>query len=148
MSSLFSLESNKKLVMQWKKEHREIVASAGNIIKAYKANELDMLRKEIENLNELTIEHLMSEDIEFYKFLMLEDSLDTEIKKQIEDFIETFEEIKPALMDFLTKYTLLDTVYGKEFIDDFNEIISALSQRISYEEKTLYKLLQEKKNVL
>ncbi|MCD4668425.1 MAG: hemerythrin domain-containing protein [Sulfurimonas sp.] len=144
MSSLFSSISNKKLVIQWKKEHREIVASANKIIKAYKTNKLNMLRKEMENLNELTLEHLMDEDMEFYKFLMLGDSLDDKIKELIEDFIETFEKTKATLMDFLTKYTLSDAVYDQEFIDDFKMIVGLLSQRITYEEKTLYKALQEK----
>ena len=103
-----------------------------------------MLRKEMENLNELTLEHLMAEDMEFYKFLMLGDSLDDKIKELIEDFIETFEKTKATLMDFLTKYTLSDAVYDQEFIDDFKMIVGLLSQRITYEEKTLYKALQEK----
>ena len=137
MSSSFSSESNKKLVIQWKKEHGEIAASAGKIIKAYETNEVNTLRKEIENLNDLTVRHLMAEDMEFYQFSMLEDSLSDEIKEQIEDFIETFEETKIALMDFLTKYTLHDAVYDQEFIDNFKTIVSVLSERIAYEEKTL-----------
>ena len=144
MSSSFSSESNKKLVIQWKKDHKEIVALAGEIIESYKSNNLDILRKDIEALNNLTIEHLMAEDVEFYKFSMLEDDLDDELKAMIEDFIETFEETKIALMDFLTKYTLDDATYDKEFIDTFMTIVGVLSKRISYEEKTLYKTLQEK----
>ena len=45
-----------------------------------------MLRTEIENLNDLTIRHLMAEDMAFYQFLMLEDALDNELKKLIGDF--------------------------------------------------------------
>ena len=144
MSNSFSSESNKKLVIKWKKEHREITASAGRILEAHKMNETNALRKEIEKLNDLTVEHLLAEDMEFYQFLMLEDALDDELKKLIEDFIETFEETKIALMDFLTKYTLSDAVYDQEFIDNFTAIVGVLSERIAYEEKTLYKALQEK----
>ena len=143
MSDNFSSKANKKLVIKWKKEHREIVASANKIIQAYNADELTMLKKEMENLNDLTVEHLMAEDMEFYKFLMLGDSLDDEIKKLIEDFIETFEQTKTALMEFLTNYTLPDAIYNQEFINNFKDIVGVLSQRISYEEKTLYKALQE-----
>ena len=139
-----STESNKKLAIQWKKEHREITASAGKIINAYEINEVNMLRKEIANLNDLTVRHLMAEDMEFFQFSMLEEALDDKIKKMIEDFIETFEETKIALMDFLTKYTLDDAVYNQEFIDSFKAIVDVLSQRINYEERTLYKTLQEK----
>lgn len=144
MSSSFSTESNKQLVIKWIKEHRGITASAGKIIEAYKTDEGTTLRKEIEHLNDLTIEHLLAEDMEFYQFLMLEDDLDNELKELIEDFIETFEATKTALMDFLTKYTLPDAVYNQEFIDSFTAIVDVLSERISYEEKTLYKALQEK----
>ena len=144
MSSSFSSKSNQELVIKWKKEHREITASAGRILEAYKTDELNALREEIKNLNDLTIEHLMAEDMEFYQFLMLEDALDNELKELIEDFIETFEETKTALMDFLTKYTLPDAVYDQEFIDNFTAIVGVLTKRIAYEEKTLYKALQEK----
>ena len=144
MSSSFSSKSNQELVIKWKKDHREITASAGRIIKAYETNEVSALRKEIESLNHLTVEHLMAEDMAFYQFSMLEDDLDEELKRLIEDFVETFEETKIALMDFLTKYTLPDAVYNQEFIDTFTTIVGVLSGRIAYEEKTLYKTLQEK----
>ncbi len=142
MSSILSSVSNKKLVLKWEKEHQEIVASAGKVIELYENNKLNMLRKEINNLNELTTEHLMAEDVEFYKFLMLEDSIDSEIIKLIETFIETFEETKSTLMKFLIKYTLSDAIYDQNFIDTFNTIVAVLAERIAYEEKTLYKALQ------
>ena len=144
MSSSFSSKSNQELVIKWKQDHRAITASAGTIIKAYETNEVTTLKKEIESLNHLTVEHLMAEDMAFYQFSMLEDDLDEELKTLIEDFIETFEETKIALMDFLTKYTLPDAVYNQEFIDNFTTIVGVLAERIAYEEKTLYKTLQEK----
>lgn len=143
MSSSFSSMSNKKLVIQWKEDHRSIIASANKIVNAYETDQLHILREEIEYLNDLTIKHLMAEDMEFYQFSMLEDSLDDELKKMIEDFVETFEETKIALMDFLTQYTLPDASYNQEFIDNFKTIVNILIERITYEEKTLYKTLQE-----
>lgn len=134
----------KELVIQWKKEHAEIVQLATEIIEVYETNEEDRLQVKLEKLNELTTSHLMSEDIEFYKFSMLENSIDEKIEKEIGDFIETFEETKCALMEFLTKYTLPDAVYDKEFIDTFQAIVDVVAQRISYEENTLYRTLQEK----
>jgi len=139
-----SLSYNQTLAKRWKKEHREIVALASKILSDYEENKEELLSKDIENLNELTSSHLMDEDVEFYKFLMLEDSLDNEIKDLIEEFIETFEETKLALMDFLTKYTLPNTIYDQEFIDTFKDLVDVLIKRISYEESNLYKILQEK----
>ena len=144
MSNSFSSESNKRLVIQWKKDHQEITALAGRIIQAYEENKLDILKEEITKLNDLTVSHLLAEDMAFYQFLMLEDTLDLELKKLIEDFIETFEETKITLIVFLTKYTLNDAIYNNEFIDNFLVIVDTLSKRISYEENTLYRALQEK----
>ena len=139
-----TLTYNQKLALGWKKEHREIVALATKIISGYEEHKQDELAVFIKELNELTSVHLMNEDLEFYKFSMLEDSLDDEIKKFIEDFIETFEETKEALVDFLTKYTLPDAVYDKEFIDTFKTLVDVLAKRIAYEEKNLYKILEGK----
>ena len=75
---------------------------------------------------------------------MLEDSLDQELTINIEDFIETFEETKYALMQFLTKYTLPNAVYDKKFINTFKELAIALKDRMSYEERNLYKVLESK----
>lgn len=142
MSNNFSSKSKKELVLKWKKEHQEIVASATKIIKAYEAGELNIIREEIEHLSDLTLEHLMAEDVAFYKLLMLGNSLDDELKELIENFIKTFEKTKPALIDFLTQHTFPDAVYDEKFIDDFKSIVDVLGERISYEEKTLYKMLQ------
>ncbi len=45
MSSCFSTESNKKIVIKWKQEHKEITASAGKIIKAYETSELNIKKE-------------------------------------------------------------------------------------------------------
>ncbi len=139
-----SLSNNQKLAIRWKKEHRKIVTLAVKIIHDFEISRLDLLCKDIETLNELVSAHLMDEDVELYKFSMLEESLDARMKELIEEFIETFEETKTALIDFLTKYTLSQAIYNQEFIDSFKELVDVLAKRISYEEKNLYKVLQEK----
>jgi len=47
-------------------------------------------------------------------------------------------------MDFLTLYVLDNAIYNQKFMDDFKAIVEVLLKIVSYEEKTLYKLLQEK----
>jgi hypothetical protein len=138
------LSHNQKLAQRWKQEHREIVSLAGTIIRDYEQDKKNELSKDIDALNELTSAHLMNEDLEFYKFSMLEDSLDENMKQLIEEFVETFEETKIALMDFLSEYTLEDAMYDEEFIDKFKELVDILAKRIAYEEKNLYKVLEEK----
>ena len=134
---------NKELVIRWKKDHQEIVALAIKIIHEYEESKLDVLREDIHSLNELTSAHLMDEDLEFYKFSMLEDALDDEIQVLIEEFVATFEETKLALTNFLAKYTLPDAVYNNEFIHTFKQLVDILAKRISYEEQNLYKILQK-----
>lgn len=136
------LSHNQKLAKQWKNEHREIVALCGKIIKDYKDTELDRLGKDLAKLNEIITDHLMSEDLEFYKFSMLEEALNQEIKDLIEEFIDTFEETKIALVDFLTKYTQPEVTFNKEFIITFKGLVTVLGKRMTYEENTLYSALQ------
>ena len=139
-----TLTYNKKLVIKWKKEHRVLLTHAKEIISIFKENKDTLLKEELENFYTLATEHLVSEDLEFFKLSMLEDSLDQELTINIEDFIETFEETKYALMQFLTKYTLPNAVYDKEFIKTFQKLATALKDRMSYEERNLYKVLESK----
>ncbi len=141
MSDIF-LTNNQKLVKQWKKEHQKIVALAEKIIYAYEADKKDTLNKDLDIFYTSVSTHLMGEDMSFYEFSMLEESLDKEVGKQIEEFVDTFEKTKFALVDFLTKYTLPDAVYDQEFIDTFKMLFGVLAKRISYEEENLYKTLQ------
>ena len=141
MSDIF-LTNNQKLVKQWKKEHQKIVALAEKIIYAYEADKKDVLNKDLDIFYTSVSTHLMGEDMSFYEFSMLEESLDKEVGKQIEEFVDTFEKTKFALVDFLTKYTLPDAVYDQEFIDTFKMLFGVLAKRISYEEENLYKTLQ------
>lgn len=138
-----SLNHNQKLAVRWKQEHKEIVSVATKIIQDYEKNEKDILGMDINTLNTLTSLHLMDEDMELFQFSMLADSLDDDIQKQIEEFIETFEETKLVLTDFLTKYTLPKAVYDQAFIDTFKQLVKVLGERIAYEENNLYKLLEE-----
>jgi len=138
------LTYNQKLVIRWKKEHQEIVSSVGKIADKYKANKQETTKEELDNLYTLITTHLMSEDMEFYEFSMQVEFLDEKTRNLIEEFVETFEETKFAIMDFLTKYTLPNAVYNQEFIDVFKELADVLEKRISYEENNLYNALQIK----
>ena len=66
--SLF-LSKNQKLVKKWEKEHEQIVVLAHKVIAAYSKNDYDAAKKELGLLNNLAVDHLMNEDIEFYRLL-------------------------------------------------------------------------------
>jgi len=132
------LTNNQKLVIKWTKEHRVITALATDVMQAYKNGDLDNIKKKLSSLLELTTNHLMSEDVEFFQMISLSDSLDEDLVREVEEFITSFEETKEALMNFLIEHTEPGTIYNQEFFDAFNTIVSVLGKRISYEEENLY----------
>jgi len=135
--SLFSSKSQ-KLVKKWKKEHEQIVTLAHKVIAEYSKNNLDAAKKYLKELNELAVDHIMNEDIEFYRLQKDHKNLHDETERLIEEFVKTFKSTKVALMKFLTKYTRDDAVLDDEFFDTFNNIVGVLAQRIEFEEKNLY----------
>ena len=66
--SLFS-SKNQKLVKKWKKEHEQIVILAHKIIAAYSNNKHKVVKKELKALRGLAINHIMIEDLEFFRLL-------------------------------------------------------------------------------
>jgi hypothetical protein len=95
-------------------------------------------------LNNLAVDHLMNEDIEFYKLLKDDKRLTPETIELVNDFTRTFKDTKMTLMKFLTKYTKDDIELDEEFFNTFNTLVAVLADRIDFEEKNLYSLLKEK----
>ncbi len=139
-SSLF-LSKNQRIVRKWKKEHEKIILLAHKVVAEYSKNHRKKAKKNLILLNNLAIDHIISEDLKFYKFLNGEQRILPDRKVAIENFIDTFRDIKPELMSFLTKYTRKDAILDDEFFQRFNELVEVLIERIQYEEKNLYALL-------
>jgi len=142
-SSLFS-SKNQKLVKKWMQEHEKIVVLAHKVIAEYSKNNHDKAKKELEALNVLAVDHIMNEDIEFFRLLKDDEKLDPKTKRLIEDFIKSFKDTKVTLMNFLTKYTRPETTLDDNFFNTFNEIVNVLAERIAFEEKNLYVKLNSK----
>ena len=141
--SLFS-SKNQKLVKKWVREHEQIVVLAHKVIAEYSKNDHDAAKKALKDLNTLAINHIMSEDVEFYLLLKDQKRLDDETEVFVKNFTETFKGTKTALMTFLTKYTRPEAVLDEEFFKTFNEIVGVLAERIAFEEKNLYVMLDSK----
>ncbi len=141
--SLFS-SKNQKLVKQWEKEHEQIVVLAHKVIAAYSKNNHDDAKKELNALNELAVDHLMDEDIQFYRLLKDQKRLDTETEALVNEFTQTFKGTKTALMGFLTKYSRPEAILDEDFFTAFNEIVGVLAERIAFEEENLYIKLNAK----
>ncbi len=137
MFSFFS-SKNKKLVKQWKKEHEQIVILAHEVIAAYSKNNHDSAKKKLQALNNLAVDHIMNEDIEFYKLLKDDSRIDSKTENLVNDFVKSFKGTKMALMNFLTKYSKPETPLDDEFFSTFNKLLDVLGQRIDFEEENLY----------
>ncbi len=135
--SLFA-SKNKKLVIKWKKEHEEIVVLAHKVIAAYSKNDDELTKKELRALNSIAVDHLMNEDIEFYRLLKDQKRLHGDTEALVHEFTQTFKGTKHLLMSFLTKYTQPNAVLDETFFQTFNEIVGVLAKRIAFEEENLY----------
>ncbi len=132
---------NKKMVKKWVKEHREIVSLATKIIEAYEKENFKKAKKYLNKLDNIIIEHLMQEDLSFFKLQKNPDKLKEETIKEINEFIETFGGTKVALMNFISKYAKESTKLDKEFIKTFKILVGIVADRIEFEENNLYKVL-------
>jgi len=135
---------NKKLAIHWEKDHQEMVVLAHEVIAKYSKNDMHGAKKSLKSLNNLAVDHLMNEDIEFYKLLKDDKRLTPETIELVHDFTRTFKDTKLTLMKFLTKYTKDDVILDENFFTTFNTLVAVLADRINFEEKNLYILLKEK----
>ncbi len=139
---------NQKLVRRWKKEHGNMVTLAHKIISAYKHHNYKAVRKELKRLNHVAMEHLMTEDLEFFELLQNSARVDNNTKKMVDEFNLSFRDTKAVLRGFFATYTHSNAIYDEEFFTTFGAIVEALGNRIAYEEKNLYVKLDESRRVV
>ncbi len=138
----FFLSKNQKLVKKWKSEHEQIVKLATKVITFYSDGKLDKAKDVLAELRMVTLNHLMTEDIEFFKLQKDNKNTDKETQKFVNEFKETFYDTKAVLMRFLKEYTTPDAVLNDKFFESFNGLVGVLSERIAFEEKNLYSKLE------
>ena len=136
--SMFTESKNKKLVKKWKKEHEQLVVLGRKVIADYVENNKDRLRKSLKDFTHEAVEHLNSEDIEFYRLMRDPDRSDKLILEQIQKFNDSFKGVKETLVKFLAKYNREETPLDEEFFEGFSKIMEVLEQRIDFEEHELY----------
>ncbi len=142
-SSLFS-SKNQKLVKKWKKEHEQIVVLATKVIGEYSKNNPVAAKKQLRALNELAVDHLMNEDIEFYRLLKDQKRADRKTEEAVNRFTKSFKGVKLPLMNFLTKHSRDEAILDEKFFEEFNELVGILGERIAFEEDNLYLRLASK----
>jgi len=128
---------NKKLVKKWKKEHENLVILGQKVIAEYVKNNHDEAKQQLKKFVDQAMDHLTSEDIEFFKMLNDEDK-DPRTEELIDEFQRTFKDTKITLMKFLAKYVRPEVELDDEFFDTFQKIMEILAKRIKFEENNLY----------
>jgi uncharacterized protein YdiU (UPF0061 family) len=139
-SSLF-LSKNQKLVKKWTKEHEKIVLLTHNVIAEYSKNNHKKAKKLLKSLNNLVIDHVTDENIKFYQLQKDRKKLSLKHEEAVEEFIETFKDTKSDLMNFLTRYSRDSVHLDETFFTTLNQLAEILIERIEFEEKNLYELL-------
>ena len=137
MFSLFE-SKNKKMVKRWKKEHEQLVVLGKKVLAEYVKNDNEKARKALQEFTNLAVEHLNSEDIEFYRLMHDPRRKDKQTEEAIAKFQRSFKDVKATLMKFLAKYNRPENPLDDEFFDTFSQIMDILGERIEFEESDLY----------
>lgn len=137
------LSKNSKIVKRWQAEHQALANRALKVVDSYEREDLKKARKHLDKLQTLALKHLMDEDVKFFElFKKAEDNeADKEILKSIKEFRNTFIDTKKVLFHFFIYYTNPKNDLDHIFKDKLNAIIDALVNRIEFEEKNLYILI-------
>ena len=119
MLNILFPSKQKKLVKKWTKEHKTIVKLATQVIESHDTKDYTTCKKVLTQLNTLAVDHVMNEDIEFYRLLKKKGALDIHTVDMVHTFTRTFQGTKVTLMNFLNKYSMPDTVLDDAFIEGF-----------------------------
>jgi len=137
MLSFFD-SKNKKMVKKWQGEHARLVEIGQKVIAEYVKNNESEAKRALKRFVDLAMDHLTSEDVEFFKMIQDGERADEQTEKLIAEFQRTFKDTKTTLMKFLAKYVKPEVGLDDEFFDTFSTIMDILGKRISYEEENLY----------
>jgi len=137
MFSIFD-SKNKKLVKRWKKEHEQLVVLGKKVLAEYVKNDEAKTRAALQAFTNLAVEHLNSEDIEFFRIIRDSAHKDQQTLESINKFQTSFKDVKATLLKFLAKYNRPENPLDDEFFDTFSQIMDILGDRIEFEESDLY----------
>ncbi len=122
------------LIEELKKEHSEIIATLNEVKK------LGILSTEgqdkLMSLESSLLAHLEMEDDQLYTALRKEAVHNKNLKNILDLFEMDMENVSKIVREFFDKYS--EELSGKELPEDFENLLAALSKRISNEEETLY----------
>ena len=122
------------LIEELKKEHSGIIATLNEVKK------LGILSKEgqdkLMSVQTSLLAHLEMEDDQLYPALRKEAVHNKDLKNTLDLFEMDMENVSTIVREFFDKYS--EEFSGKELPEDFENLLAALSKRISNEEASLY----------
>ena len=136
---------NSKKVKKWQAEHKALATHAVKTVQYYENNELKKAKKQLIKLQSVALNHLMDEDVTFSELFKKADKTytDQHIVESMKEFRRSFIDIKKVLIHFFIHYTDPSVELDSTFIEKLKGIIDALVQRIEFEEKNLYILIDK-----
>ena len=136
---------NSKKVKKWQAEHKALATHAVKTVQYYENNELKKAKKQLIKLQSVALNHLMDEDVTFSELFKKADKTytDQHIVESMKEFRRSFIDIKKVLIHFFIHYTDPRVELDSTFIEKLKGIIDALVQRIEFEEKNLYILIDK-----
>ena len=139
----FGPEFDKKLIQQLEKDHKKLLNQVGKIETAYTKNNEKTIKKELQTLKYIIVEHFTKEDIKLYWYLKILHKDNLQIIKEIKYFESSIKDIHITVINFLEYYTEQNILLNSTFKNEFDNIVYALSNRIKTEEKNLYSLYKQ-----
>jgi len=115
------------------------------VLAEYSKNNHKGAKKVLIELNNIVVDHVTDENVEFFKILKDKERYSLKNREATEEFVSTFKDTRLELMKFLTHHTKKKTILDDNFFNTLNEIADVLGERIKFEEENLYYLLDVSK---
>ena len=126
-----------KLIKDLNKEHQ-------NLFETYiKITKEENLKKKLKLLKKFYYDyhlHILKEDKQLYKHLLVKYKFDTDKAKLIEEKQKEMKDITDFIENFAQKYSNIENLQTNEFNKDLEILGEALTKRVEFEENELYSL--------
>jgi len=136
-------EFDKKLIKRLQADHIQLVNQVGKIETAYAKENEKNIKRELQILKSLTLDHFIKEDLKLYWYLKTFYKEKHQTLEEIKYFEESLKDIQVAVINFLDQYAKPDVLLNSTFKNEFDGIVEALANRISKEENNLYPLYKK-----
>ncbi len=123
-----------KLLEELKREHLALIDDLREVHKLGIVNIEG--RNKLMSMKNILLDHMKKEDQHLYPMLMKESEKDENFKVALDFFASNMEQISKQALVFFDKYA--DGGNEKEFLIDYKNLLSCLTERIDKEEKILF----------